>query len=153
MAINWCYDEPWITAANNSLITYPAKPKPAYFAVKNALRPTLPTARIGKFDWRNGEIFRAELWYINDSREATEDTVTVSVIIGDNEYELLNWDTGEVSADSKKIGPSINFTLPVVFHQNKLILRLKSKHSDRCNEYNLLYRCTVPPPKTLTLNV
>ena len=153
MAINWCYDEPWITAAGNSLIAYPSKPTPAYYAVKNALRSKIPTARIGKFDWKNGEIFRAELWYINDSQEVAEDTVTASIIIGDKEYELLTWNTGELAADSKKIGPSINFTLPVIFHQNKLILKLKSKYSDRCNEYNLLYRCTVPPPKTLQLNV
>ena len=39
MAINWCYCEPWKTAANNSLIAYPAAPKKAYEAVRAALRP------------------------------------------------------------------------------------------------------------------
>ncbi|HML46942.1 MAG TPA: glycoside hydrolase family 2 TIM barrel-domain containing protein, partial [Clostridia bacterium] len=46
MALNWCYNEPWPCAANNSLINWPCKPKPAYYAVQAALRPQSVTARL-----------------------------------------------------------------------------------------------------------
>ena len=33
MALNWCFNEPWPTAANNSIINWPNIPKPAFYAV------------------------------------------------------------------------------------------------------------------------
>ena len=30
MALNWCFGEPWPSAANNSLVVYPSVPKPAF---------------------------------------------------------------------------------------------------------------------------
>lgn len=153
MAINWCYDEPWITAANNSLITYPNKLKPAYFAVQNALRPQIPAARIKKFNWMSGEIFRAEIWYMNDSPEDTSDEINVSVLIGDIEYKLFTWDTGNVAASSNKIGPSVNFELPLVADATKIILKLESRCSEKSNQYPLLYRCKKQAVRTMQLNV
>ena len=66
MAANWCFNEPWPTAANNSLISYPNIPKPGFYEVKNACRPVLASARLPKFRWRAGEIFNAEIWMLND---------------------------------------------------------------------------------------
>lgn len=141
MAINWCYNEPWINAANNCIITYPVKLKKSYFAVKNSLRSQIPSARISKFDWNSEELFNAEIWYMNDYSEITSDVIDVSVVIGDTEYKMFTWDTGQVDALSNKIGPSVNFQLPYIEGTNKLILKLKSKYSEKCNEYKLLYRC------------
>ncbi|MFD2329930.1 hypothetical protein ACFSR7_11830 [Cohnella sp. GCM10020058] len=36
MALNWCYNEPWPTAANNSIVCWPAEPKPAYYTIPDA---------------------------------------------------------------------------------------------------------------------
>lgn len=36
MALNWCFDEPWPAAANNSLVAYPSVPKPALDQVRRA---------------------------------------------------------------------------------------------------------------------
>ena len=49
------------TAANNSLISWPAEPKRAYAEVARACRPVLASARIAKFRWRAGELFSPEL--------------------------------------------------------------------------------------------
>jgi beta-mannosidase len=46
MALNWCYNEAWPCAANNSLLCWPATPKPALYAVGAACRPTMASARI-----------------------------------------------------------------------------------------------------------
>ena len=112
MAINWCYCEPWITAAGNSLITYPVQAKPAYYAVQEALRPVLASARIPKFDWSAGERFTAELWLLNDAPSEAHAVVDVSVEIGGRLYPLLTWDSGTVPANQNQLGPTVNWILP-----------------------------------------
>ena len=69
MALNWCYNEPWPTAAGNNLISYPAKPKPAYYAVQKSCRQQMASARVKKFDFESGENFEAELFVLNDLPE------------------------------------------------------------------------------------
>ncbi len=49
MALNWCFNEPWPSAANNNLVSWPHRPKPAYYAVQAACRPVLASARVAKF--------------------------------------------------------------------------------------------------------
>ncbi len=38
MALNWCFNEPWPTAANNNIVGYPNEPKPAFCAVRMCLQ-------------------------------------------------------------------------------------------------------------------
>ena len=138
MAINWCYCEPWITAAGNSLITYPVKTKPAYYAVQSSLRPVLASARIPRFDWNAGECFHAELWLLNDAPEAAKETIKVSVRLNGVEYPLLTWETGDVEANHNKIGPTVNWVLPDV-DATEFTLCL-STDSGASSEYRLCYR-------------
>ena len=111
MGINWCYNEPWITAANNSLLTYPATPKPAYEYVKAALRPTLFSAKIEKFRWYSGETFSAELWLLNDAPEEVSGVAEVSLQIGDKDIELLTWNA-KTEANAHLQGPTVRTVLP-----------------------------------------
>lgn len=152
MAINWCYNEPWLTASGNSLLSYPAKPKPAYYAVKDSLRPALPSARIPKFDWSGNEIFTAELWYLNDGVDAVSDTVRVSVKLGEEEFFLLSWETGEVAANTNKLGPAVNLKLPMTAETNELKLILTSANG-RSSEYTLLFRNGKKPVYTGIMNM
>lgn len=135
MAINWCYNEPWITAANNSLLTYPCQKKPAYYAVADSLRPTLASARIPKFDWRAGETFSAELWLLNDAPETVSDTVTAELVIGDKTYPLSVWETGDVAANSNTKGTNVSFVIPEN-SEDALTLRLTSAKGNS-SEYKL----------------
>ena len=151
MSLNWCYNEPWVCAANQSLLTYPAKPKPGYYAVKEALRPTLASARIPKFDWKGGENFTAELWYLNDSPEIVSDTIRVTVKIGDQEYPMLTWETGNVEANTNKLGPAINLALPCEADTNQLELILESAEG-RSSRYVLLLRSGKKPVYTFAFN-
>lgn len=89
MALNWSFNEPWKTAANNSIFNYPAREKPAYYAVKDALCPVLARARIKKFCYNPGGLFCAELWLLNDSPEAVEDSIRAYLSIGDSERFIL----------------------------------------------------------------
>jgi len=36
MALNWCFNEPWPSAAGPCLVNWPSQPKPAYHAVRLA---------------------------------------------------------------------------------------------------------------------
>jgi len=138
MAINWCYNEPWITAAGNSLIGYPAHKKPCYFAVKDALRPVMPSARIPKFDWKEGECFRAEIWLLNDAPASCRENVHVSVVIGGEEQLLFSWDTGLIDENTNKIGPSVNWVIPQT-DADRFTLILKTDSEIR-SEYTLCLR-------------
>ena len=151
MAVNWCYCEPWITAAGNSLITYPLQPKPAYYAVQSALRPVLASARIPKFDWKAGECFHAELWLLNDSPETVSEIIHASIRIGNTEYPLLTWETGTVSSNTNRIGPTLNWVLP---HLNVTQFTLcLSTNTAASSEYTLCFRSDKPHEETRQLNV
>lgn len=135
MAINWCYCEPWITAAGNSLITYPTQPKPAYEAVKTALRPVMASARIPKFDWKAGETFTAQIWLLNDTHQNAQITVDVSIRLGDETYPMFTWNSGMTAAN--KIGPSVNFVLP---DADATDMTLLLSAAEATSEYRLCYR-------------
>ena len=113
MAINWCDNEPWMTAAGNNLITYPATPRPAYSYVKLAMRPTLFSARVSKFSWKAGETFEAEIWLLNDTPEKKSGRVSVKACVGDKAYDLISWEaSAEPNANMR--GVTVRFILPDV---------------------------------------
>ncbi len=138
MAINWDYCEPWMTAAGNNLIAYPTHRKPCYYAIQSSLRPVLASARIPKFDWNAGELFTAQLWLLNDSPETAEKTIKATIIIDGVEYPMFTWETGVVSENTNKIGPSINWVLPDV-DASEFTLRLETGDG-AASEYRLIYR-------------
>ena len=153
MALNWCLNEPWMTAANNSLIAYPNLPKPAFFAVANSLSGQIPSARIGKFHWKAGETFSAELWYLNDLPENAEDTVTAFLTVNGRTEELLTWKTGTVAENRNKQGPTVRMELPKEATDHALILTLTTASGKR-NSYRLLFTGKKSAPKkTLLTNV
>ena len=114
MAINWCYNEPWITAAGNSLIAYPSVKKPAYYAVKEALRPVMPSARFEHFSYKPGEMFNAQLWLLNDSTEAVSDTVNAYITINGVKEHLITWETGVAEANTNISGHTFHYKIPDV---------------------------------------
>ena len=87
MILNWCFNEPWPTAANNSIVAWPATPKPACAAVKSACRPTLLSLRLPRFAWRAGDVIEAELWLLNDSDDDLPAT-TATARVGDRTATL-----------------------------------------------------------------
>jgi len=140
MALNWCYNEPWPTAANNSLINYPAKPKPAFYAVSKSCRPVLASARISKFRWKDGETFSTKLYLLNDKYEIIEPgNVNVSIRCGDKTVKLGTWkyESGEPNTNIE--GPEMEVTIPN-FDGKKMTLRVEvENHPEWNSEYDLLY--------------
>jgi len=115
MALNWCFNEPWPSAAGPCIVNWPALPKPAYDAVRLACRPVLASARLPKFQWRGGEAFSAEIWLLNDSPAALEaGEVEVTLTAGGSSTRLLAWSFPALAAGQNLAGPSVQAALPSV---------------------------------------
>ncbi len=140
MALNWCYNEPWPTAANNSLINYPAKPKPAFYAVANSCRPVLASARIPKFRWNKGEQFAVELFILNDKYEETgTGKMTVSIINSGTKTTIGTWEFVSAAPNMNLEGPVTEYTLPALT-PGKMTLLLEVEGNPEWNsEYDLLF--------------
>lgn len=139
MALNWCFNEPWPNAANNSLLSWPDVPKPALKAVGDALRPILASARIPKFSWEPGETFSADLYLLNDNPEMVgRGRVKVLLRIANKETFLLDWDHPGIAANQNLAGPTLRFPLPASpGGWMELCLKVKD-HPDWDSVYKLL---------------
>jgi beta-mannosidase len=138
MALNWCYNEPWPTAANCSIINWPCRPKPAYYAVQAACRPTLASARLPKFEFFAGETAAAELWVISDApRPVPAGEIDVILEVNGERTRIGGWAYPEVAANENLRGPDVRFTLP----QNAagcFRILLETKREETRSEYTLI---------------
>ena len=141
MAVNWCYNEPWITAVNNSLINYPDKPKPAFHAVGQSCRPFLASARIPKFTWAEGETFSCDLFILNDKyTDIPGGKLDVKLMAGQEELVLLTWEFEPPDANRNLAGPTVRGILPGWDTDRfELVLEVEN-HPEYSSRYTLLYR-------------
>jgi len=113
MALNWCYQEPWPSAANLSLINWPNEIKPAYYHVANACRPVLASVRIPKFEWKEGEDFSCDLFMLNDTYDKlSNETVKVVMQYDGTEKELMTWNCPGADGFKNIQGPTVKATIP-----------------------------------------
>lgn len=150
MAINWCWNEPWPTAANNSVIGWPCRPKPAWAALRDACRPVLASARIPKFSWHAGELFTAELALLCDSPAAPgAGTLRAFLRQDGRETELLSWTFQASEPNRNLIGPVARAVLPRgQARLIELILRVDGR-PEWDSTYRLCFRPGVEPRRTV----
>ncbi|MCX6017408.1 MAG: hypothetical protein NTZ50_02715 [Chloroflexi bacterium] len=145
MALNWVLNEPWPTAANNSLVSWPCEPKPAMAAVAASCRSVLASARIPKFAWRAGESFSVELWLLNDAPEMiTPGCIEAWVHVGGQSLRALEWQHPAAAAGVNVQGPTLRIMLPQAAadrHADRLELELRHLDApERTSRYVLRYR-------------
>ncbi len=144
MALNWCLNEPWPCAANNSLVAWPCEPKPALARVAAACRPTLASARIRKFAWAAGECFDPEIWCLHDAPAGHAGVeIAVWLELDGVRYHLLTWNTGEMIAGANRRGPRAQFTLPE-FDAERFTLRLEVRDRPEWNSEYTLVKARAP---------
>jgi beta-mannosidase len=113
MAINWCYNEPWPTAANNSLVSWPNITKPGFYQVRNACRPVLASATIEKFVWKPGESFVTQVWMLNDSpQNIDKGKVTISIVRDTERLVLGSWEYNEINKGENMKGKEFTIKMP-----------------------------------------
>lgn len=136
MALNWVFNEPWPCAANNSLVAWPAEPKPALTAVAASLRPVLASARVPRFDWRKGDMFEAELWVLNDSPAPIPAGRMEAILkIGTREWKVATWDFVETPANQNRRGPTGRVLLDAIETAGMTLLLRIPGHPDWDSEY------------------
>ena len=151
MALNWCYNEPWPSAANNSIINYPAEPKPSYYAVQAACRPLLASARIPKFQWHAHELFSAELWLLNDHPAAQTGGELIATLDCDGRStELLRWRFATLAPQHTLAGPSVRTVLPDTDSGEFTLVLSVVGHTGWDSRYRL---SLIPAPRTATVAI
>lgn len=149
MALNWCFNEPWPTAAGNSLVNYPAIPKPCYFTVKDALRPQKASLRITKLLWNHGETFSAGIWLLNDDpKSINAGDITVFTVFDNVEKEQMKWTHEGTAAMTNLEGPTVTFKIPKNNSKELKIILRSSDNQDLNSEYTIL--CCEKTSKIIT---
>lgn len=139
MALNWCYNEPWPTAANNTLINYPNIPKPGFYQVRNACRPVLASATISKFRWTRRELFTTQVWMLSDKPEKLKaGKLKATIVSGSTTIVLGKWEFESIEPNKNLKGPEFSLALPDLSEgQFKLILEVEG-FPELNSEYTLL---------------
>jgi beta-mannosidase len=139
MAMNWCFNEPWPTAAGNSLVNWPCRPREALSAVKSACRPVLATARVPKFSWAAGEAIRMEVFMINDSpRDLPKGVVALKLVQGDQTVDPGTWNYPAVPARTRTRKVVLATNVPEDWKHGPFELRLEAANPEHSNVYKLL---------------
>lgn len=152
MALCWCLNEPWPAAANLSLISWPARPKPALAAVADACRPLLASARIRKFEWSEGEVFDPELWWLHDAPAATTPgPIEARIEAADGRvFPLLTWDGGPLAANTNLAGPKVQWVLPALGGERFTLVLATPTRPEAASRYVLRYRPRVVAEPAIT---
>lgn len=142
MALNWCFNEPWYCAANNSIVSYPDSPKAGFYEVKKACRPFCASATITKFKWSERDEFTTQIWLLNDlPKSVPGGQIVVKLVAGDKTAELLRWEYPAIAANTNMEGP---LTMPLKLppwdtKRLKLIVEVEGK-PEYSSDYTLLYQ-------------
>ncbi|MDR3261954.1 MAG: hypothetical protein LBT78_09005 [Tannerella sp.] len=136
MALNWCYQEPWPSAANNNLINWPNEIKPAYYHVAEACRPVLASLRVPKFEWREGEDFTCDLFMLNDTYDSLgKARITVTLQYDGKTETLLTWDFPGAEGFKNAQGPTAHLRIP---HMQSNLFTLQVRVEGK-SEYDSAY--------------
>lgn len=155
MALNWCFDEPWPSAANNSLVAYPSVPKPALDAVRRACRPLCVSARFSKFGWVEGEEFFCDVWILNDRfAETGSFAVTVTLRAADDAQTILRWESPAAPSNGNVAGPTARVRLPA-WESDRFTVEVSVEgHSEMDAQYTLAYRRAIrKQARTAPMNI
>jgi beta-mannosidase len=113
MALSWVFNEPIPTAANTSVLSWPAIPKAGYQGMKEALRAVMASARIPRFVWKAGQEFTLEPWILNDLYGTIPaGRLEVRLEVSDQTIDLGSWEFSEVSPNEHLRGPVMKCRLP-----------------------------------------
>ena len=144
MAINWDFNEPWPSAAGNSLINWPAKPKSALTAVGDALRPTILSLEIPHNRFITDEVMVGTLWVLNDNSDmAPAASAKVYLINGDTKTELAKINTDAVAPRQNGKFGKFEFKIPKDLPQRFTIALECAEHPHWNSTYDLVHNTVV----------
>ena len=138
MAINWCYNEPWPTAAGNGLVNYPAIPRRSYYSISEALKGQKLSLRYNKIAWKPGQKMILSPWVLNDTEECISEGYAVISLIADNTEKIIGeWRYGQTQAWSNQKGEEISVVIPNVENKRFVLSIISKTHPALNAEYEL----------------
>jgi beta-mannosidase len=148
MALNWCFNEPWPAAANNSIIQYPHTPKSCLHTISAACRPTLASAAFSQFVIDSDQDFAVDLWILNDDYTAfTAVRVKVTLVWDGEELDMGTWQTRPIEAATNQQGPTFRIPLPGPSTSEVAEIRLEVEERPA---WNSIYRLKAGWPERAT---
>jgi len=90
----WVLNEPWPTAANLSITSFPAEPKPAVNRLAAAGRRALLSLRLSRLQWRPGEAIECELWLLEDRPCLDQSDLRWQVELRDGSGDIVDHASG-----------------------------------------------------------
>ncbi len=155
MALNWCFNEPWPVAGNNSLVMWPDKPKDALYAVSKALRPQMTSFRVEKHRWIAGEKFFGEVWVLNEKLESIKNLkIDVSYSICGNTKKWGSFSVEMIQSQENVCCGFLSFDIPLHSEgEIEIILEVEGKKHLN-SKYSYLCRdLSKNKPQTSGLNI
>ncbi|MBI9070266.1 MAG: hypothetical protein JEY94_01625 [Melioribacteraceae bacterium] len=137
MALNWCFNDCWPSAANTSIIEYPCKPKQAYYSLKKACRPILASVRARKFVWKPDELFECDLFLLNDSLlDIKAGEMNIFIKTSESKNKVFEWKYADSEGNKNILGPTVRFNLPNNINTQFELIAEVENHP----EYNSTYK-------------
>jgi beta-mannosidase len=120
----WQLNEPWPNVVCTSAVEYSGRPKLAYFAVKQAYRPILITARYEELHFPAGQPLKLPIFAINDGPAFTADFVATLTDLEGRELATLTRPALKISGQENIFLEDLELALPQDF-QGVVVLDLK----------------------------
>jgi beta-mannosidase len=111
----WQLNEPWPNVVCTSAVEYTGRPKLAYYAVRNAYRPTIATARYGGLKVAPGEPVKAEVWVVNDGGYVISDVLIELCDLTGRELAVRTGYNMTCAGNSSTRLPDLELPLPAGF--------------------------------------
>jgi len=139
MALNWCFNEPWVTLAGNGLVNYPDHIRPAYYLVREALRPTLLSLSFRQLSWKAGDEVRLDAFLLNDSGASIAPCSALLEVIADGKV-IAKWDVSLPRAEAwrnSKCADCFCFSIPKTTNGRVRMKITSPEHPEWDSEYSL----------------
>ncbi len=128
----WQFNEPW-PAVSWSVIDRNGRPKAAYEMLRRVYQPILIAAR---FSWRHyaaGDVFRADIWLVNDGPASRQGCCAEALLDG-----TIVWTATDVLLPPASVSSIGKLTVPLDAAPNTLALNLRCGETALAsNRYNL----------------
>ncbi|MBE6411511.1 MAG: hypothetical protein E7036_03035 [Opitutales bacterium] len=142
MAINWCFNDAWEGAGNQSIIAYPTIKKQSYETVKQACRPVLASARFAKFTWKPNEKFAGKAFILNDYYKSFDPmTINIKVEFDGKVRNVRTLKSKAIQPNKNEFVGNYEFKIPDLgkeIRRFKLILEVEGK-PEFSSEYSFVY--------------
>ncbi len=137
----WVFNEPWPCAANNSIVAWPDEPKPGYFAVAAANRPTMASARIPRFDWEPGSAFSTQLFLLHDGPHAVTPLIMKTWLESAGQRTALGtWDCPGTEPNQHLVGPVLTGLTPAAQGETFRLHIEDEGHPEFSSVYTLAFK-------------